>query len=245
VEVFRRIRAERASADFLIAPSKFVERCLVENGVPPEKIIRIPYGVDPLMFTPLEAKSDRPFRALFAGRLGLRKGLKYLLEAWSQLRLQNAELVLVGAPDSYGLELLRHHAGLYRHIAPVPLFELHRWFQSSDIFVFPSLSEGSALVTYMALGAGLPMVTTVNSGSVLTEGVQGFLVPPRDAQALADRILDLYRDTELRRRMSSAARETVVGSFTWKHYRLRIASAYRAILDGHDPNEALDPPLPS
>jgi len=245
LEVFRRIRAERELADFLFAPSEFVERCLIEHGVPPGKIVRIPYGVDESTFAPIEQKADRPFRVLFAGRIGLRKGLKYLLEAWSQLRLQNAELVLVGSPDAHGHELLRRFAGQYRHVAPVPLYELHLWFQSSDVFVFPSLSEGSALVTYMALASGLPMVTTLNSGSVLKSGVQGFIVPPRDSQALAERIRQLFLDAELRKKMSLVARQTILTSFTWKHYRSRIGSAYRSILDDRDPNEALDPPLPN
>ncbi len=242
--VFHRIRAERALADYLFVPSEFVERCLVENGVPKAKIVRIPYGVDPSLFAPSEHVPERPFRALFVGRLGLRKGLKYLLQAWHQLGLQNAELVLVGPTDSYGLQLLRMYAGEYVYIPPVPQFEIYRWFQSSDIFVFPSLSEGSALVTYQALSTGLPTITTVNSGSVIATGIQGFLVPPRDSRALADRISELYGDSEMRRRMGAAARQTVVDSFTWSHYRLRIASAYQAILDGRDPNDSLDPPLP-
>jgi glycosyltransferase involved in cell wall biosynthesis len=106
-ELVRRIKGERALADFLLVPSKFVETCLVENGVDPRKIVRIPYGVDPSTFAPGEPDQQRPFTALFAGQLGLRKGLKYLLEAWASLRLPNAELVLVGQPDHHGRELMQ------------------------------------------------------------------------------------------------------------------------------------------
>jgi glycosyltransferase involved in cell wall biosynthesis len=238
------IKRERELADFLFVPSAFVEACLVENGVPLERIVRIPYGVDASLFAPSGRADDRPFRALFAGRIGLRKGVSYLLEAWSSLRLPHADLVLLGSPDAYGSELMRRHAGRYRHVPQVPLFDLYQWFDTSDIFVFPSLSEGSALVTYMALAAGLPLITTMNSGSVLRHGIEGFLVPPRDAQALAQRIRDLYDDTELRHGMGVAARQTVIRSYTWGHYRLRIASAYRAILDGRDPRTAIEPRVP-
>jgi glycosyltransferase involved in cell wall biosynthesis len=244
-ELVRRIKRERDLADFLFVPSEFVETCIIENGVDPQRIIRIPYGVDPITFAPGGPVEPRPFRALFAGQLGVRKGVKYLLEAWAKLRLPNAELVLVGSPDANGLELMRSYAGQYRHVPHVPLFELHHLFQSSDLFVFPSLAEGSALVTYMALAAGLPMVTTVNSGSVLRDGVEGFLVPPRDAQALADRIFDLFTHPELRQRMGASARETVLRNYTWGHYRLRIASAYRAILNGANPRIIIDPPIPN
>jgi glycosyltransferase involved in cell wall biosynthesis len=243
-ELVRRIKRERELADFLLVPSEFVETCLIENGVERQRIIKIPYGVDPTTFAPRKTAEQRPFRVLFAGQLGLRKGVKYLLEAWTKLNLPKAELVLVGSPDAQGLELLRRHAGHFRHVPHVPLFELHHLFQSSDLFVFPSLAEGSALVTYMALAAGLPMVTTVNSGSVLRDGVEGFLVPPRDAQVLADRISYLFGDRQLRQRMGSAARETILGNYTWRHYRLRIGSAYRGILQGPYSRIVLDPPVP-
>jgi glycosyltransferase involved in cell wall biosynthesis len=89
------------------------------------------------------------------------------------------------------------------------------------------------------------MITTINSGAVLRDGVEGFLVPPRDSQALADRIFHLFAHPELRQRMGSSARETVLRNYTWGHYRLRIASAYRAILKGSNPRMILDPPLPN
>ena len=244
-DVVHRIQQERDLADFLLVPSEFVENCLIENGIPAGKIVRIPYGVNPSTFAPIKRVGEVPFRVLFAGRIGLRKGVTYLLEAWSRLRLVNAELVLIGSPDTEGSELLRRHAGEFRHVPQVPLSELHRWFQLSDVFVFPSLAEGSALVTYMALGAGLPMVTTVNSGSVLREGVEGFLVPPRDVAALADRIRLIHDDPNLRRRIGKAARKTVLGCYTWAHYRSRVASAYRAILDGRDPRPSIEPPVPT
>jgi glycosyltransferase involved in cell wall biosynthesis len=243
-ELVRRIMCERELADFLLVPSEFVEKCLIENGADPKKMIRIPYGVDASTFTPNATVGQRPFRVLFAGQLGLRKGVKYLLEAWAKLRLPNAELVLVGSPDIHGLKLMRTYAGQFRHVPHMPLFELHHLFQSSDLFVFPSLAEGSALVTYMALAAGLPLVTTVNAGSVIRDGQEGFLVPPRDAKALGDRIAHLFNHPELRQQMGATARETVLANFTWAHYRLRIASAYKGILQGPGAHIILDPPLP-
>jgi glycosyltransferase involved in cell wall biosynthesis len=140
--------------------------------------------------------------------------------------------------------LLVRYAGQLRHVGPVPSFEVHRWFQSSDVFVFPSLAEGSAYVTYQALAAGLPMITTLMSGSILRDGVEGFLVRPRDASAIADRLRILYNDPVRRSQMSRAARDSILQSFTWSHYRARVVSAYRAILEGKDPGSALSPPLP-
>ena len=76
---------------------------------------------------------------------------------------------------------------------------------AADVFVFPSLFEGSAVVTYEALACGLPSVVTPEAGSVVRDGVEGFLVAPRDVLALAERMEQLGNDPGLRDRMSAAA----------------------------------------
>jgi glycosyltransferase involved in cell wall biosynthesis len=72
--------------------------------------------------------------------------------------------------------------------------EVRRHYQWADVFVFPSLCEGSAMVTYEALAAGLPVITTPNAGSVVRDGVDGFIVPIRDAEAIAAKLDLLARD---------------------------------------------------
>lgn len=235
-----RVKQERSLAGHLFAPSEFVVRCLLENGVDRNRIVKIPYGVDPDRFRPVSLQRDPPFRCLFVGLVGLRKGVRYLLEAWRRLDLPESELVIVGSADQQGEAILREHAGHHRWIGPVASYEVHRWFQQSDVFVFPSLAEGSAYVTYQAMAAGLPIITTPNSGSVARDGVDGFVVEPRDINALCDRILALYRSPELRRQMSHSGRERIVGTFTWDHYYRRVVDAYRAILSGDDPQRAVD-----
>ena len=69
----------------------------------------------------------------------------------------------------------------------VPHIEMPRLFRQADIFVFPSLHEGSALCTYEALACGLPVITTANSGSVVRHGIDGFIVPIRDVEALTEK----------------------------------------------------------
>jgi glycosyltransferase involved in cell wall biosynthesis len=121
----------------------------------------------------------------------------------------------------------------------VPRAEVRRWFAQSDVFVFPSLAEGSALVTYEAMAAGLPVITTPNSGSVVRDGIDGFVVPPRDVEALAERILLLYRGSETRRQMGARGRALVAERYTWRHYRARLCGIYEALLAGRDPSPAL------
>lgn len=226
-----RIRAERLLADHCIAPSVFVERCLTEHGVPAGCIVRIPYGTDPERFGRSVGRLDDVFRVLFVGKIGIRKGVRYLLDAWAQLSLPRAELVLLGGADEYGRDLLHRYRGVFRWIGELPHHEVHHWFSQSDVFAFPSLAEGSALVTYEALASGLPVVTTPDSGSVVEDGLTGFLVPPRDAVALASRIRLLHETPTLRLQMGHLARSVIEHNYTWRHYRQRIGTFYSKILD--------------
>jgi glycosyltransferase involved in cell wall biosynthesis len=232
-----RIRMERELSDFIFAPSDYVIDCLVENGVAAEKIVKIPYGVDEARFAPRPRPTgtSSPFRVLYVGSIGLRKGVRYLLEAWRALGLANAELVLVGQPDRAGREILRDFRGQYYWPGEVPKYSVDQWFRKSDVFVLPSLAEGSALVTHEALASGVPVVTTPNSGSVVRDGVDGFVVPPRDVRAIATSIEYLHGNPEAARAMGRHGRDLIMSTYTWKHYRMRVATAYESILSEGEP----------
>jgi len=221
-----RCKAEALAADWVLAPSGYVRDSLIEEGVGPSRIVILPYGVDITRFRPSSRRDDGVFRILFVGGIGQRKGIKYLLEAFTRLRLPNAELVLVGGIVGGG-KGLKPYAGSFRHIANVPHHEVHTWYQNADIFVYPSLHEGSALAIYEALASGLPVITTRNAGSVVRDGDEGFIVPIRDVEILTEKILSLYRDRELRIAMSLKARKRAE-CFTWKHYRQSLG----ALLEG-------------
>jgi glycosyltransferase involved in cell wall biosynthesis len=226
-----RIAQERLLADVLLAPSDYVVACLVEAGVPRRRILKVPYGVDPGTFRRAASpRTDDLFRAVFVGRIGRRKGVSYLLEAWRRLALPNAELLLIGEADEEGRRLLRRYQGLYRLAGAHPRHEVHRFLQQSDVFVFPSLAEGSALVTYEALASELPVITTPNSGSVARDGIDGFLVPARDVDAIGERLALLHADPELRRRMGARGRELIEREYTWRHYRERVGRVHRQLL---------------
>jgi glycosyltransferase involved in cell wall biosynthesis len=227
------IAEERLLADLLLAPSDYVVTCLTEAGVPQHRIRKIPYGVDPGTFQ-LDAglRTDGLFRAVFVGRIGRRKGVSYLLEAWRRLALPHAELLLVGEADEEGRRLLQRYEGLYRFVGPHPKHEVHRFFQQSDVFVFPSLAEGSAYVTYEALASELPIITTPNSGSVARDGVDGFLIPAEDVDAIAERLALLHAEPALRQRMGAQGRELIEREYTWRHYRERVGHVYRRMLAG-------------
>jgi glycosyltransferase involved in cell wall biosynthesis len=103
-------------------------------------------------------------------------------------------------------------------------------FAAADVFVLPSLAEGSAETTYEALACGVPVVTTLEAGSVVRDGVDGWIVPSRDPDALANAIAEIVGDRQKRERMSRAARERA-RDYTWERYGERLLAALRLKLE--------------
>lgn len=220
--IIARHQAEIAEADRILVPSSYVRDTLVARGADALRIAVLPYGVDVERFRPGPRRNGAPFRMLFVGTLSQRKGLKYLLEAVRRLNLRDAELVLVGR--MVGSEAaLAPYRELFRHVAHVPYHEVHALYQDADVFLYPSLHEGSAFVTYEALASGLPVITTPNAGAVVRDGEEGLIVPTRDVDALAEAILRLYREPTLREAMAQRARARAT-EFTWRHYRERLCT---------------------
>lgn len=223
-----RCSAEATEADLVLAPSAYVELTLVAHGVDPPRIVRMPFGVDVERFRPAgTCDATGLFRVLFVGRLSQRKGIRYLLEAFATLGLRGVELMLVGGVED--ARALEAYQGCFRHVSHVSHGEVHRLFQEADVFVYPSLHEGSALATYEALASGLPVITTFNSGSVVRDGVDGFIVPIRDPAAIREKLLLLYQQPGLRRTMGKHARQRAQ-MFTWDAYRQRLTALLDDVL---------------
>ncbi|MCS7179000.1 MAG: glycosyltransferase family 4 protein [Anaerolineae bacterium] len=222
---------EMATADYVLIPSEFVRQSFIEQGFPEKKLVQIPFGVETHRFRPSERRSSHPFRVLFVGQVGIRKGVPYLLEAWRRLGWQDAELWLVGRVLPECRPLLQRYRGLPGlHLMGYQSDPVEA-YQQADIFVFPSIEEGSALVTYEALACGLPVVTTPNAGSVVRNGVEGFIVAIRDVEALAERMERLRTDERLRQEMGKAARARAE-EFPWERYGDRLADTVMRIRDG-------------
>ena len=198
---------EALLADRVVVPSEYVRDTMIENGRDAATIDLLPFPIDVARFTPATApRDDGRLRALFVGQIGLRKGVKYILEAARKLARPDVEVVLVGGVVD-GTEWLKRYDGLYRHVANVPYAEMPAIFRAADVFVFPSLHEGSAMAVNEALASGLPAIVTANAGAIVRDGIEGFVVPLRDADTVADRLALLADDPALRRRMAAAARQ--------------------------------------
>ena len=214
-------------ADYVQVPSEFVRKSFVDRGFPPEKLILAPFGVDCAKFKPA-GRRDGTFRLVFVGRIGLRKGVHYLLDAWKRMALPEAELVLAGNVEPGFERILREYRGLpglvVRGFVKGPM----DLYAASDAFIFPSLEEGSALVTYEAMSAGLAVVTTFNSGSLVRDGVDGFIVPIRDARAICESVVKLHEDRGLAAEMGASGRKRIA-EYTWERYSRELAGCYAKI----------------
>lgn len=233
----RKVLAEFACADYFFLPSRFAARTFIDQGAAPERIYVLPYGVDLERFHPKEEAGLRN-QLLFVGQLTPRKGIAYLLEAWRQLRLSNVELLLIGSVDPVIRPTLARHEGAFRHLGALPKLELRQYYSSALALVLPSLADAFPLVVLEAMACGCPAIVSENTGSaeVIEDGVNGFVVPIRDVEALADRILRLQRDPELRRRMGLEAEKTA-RRYTWENYGRRAVEFYRRLganLPGQD-----------
>jgi glycosyltransferase involved in cell wall biosynthesis len=204
----RELKSENAlltCSNFFVCPSEAVRDDLVANwGVERSRSVVVPYGVNPewLQMTPRPVRG----RVLFAGTAELRKGIHYFAKAAEDLKSRGYvyDFRVAGSvtPRIAQRSETRHLSFLGR----IPRHKIGEEFLAADVFVLPSLAEGSAEVTYEALAAGLPVVTTAAAGSVVRDGVEGFIVRERDPTALAEAIARIVEDRGLRERMSKAAR---------------------------------------
>jgi len=232
VSIIKRREREFQMCDKIIVPSEVARRSFEELGYGSKTVVVWP-GVDHQFFQPPRAKEEPSvFRVCYVGRVEMAKGIVYLLEAWKRLRLPRAELVLAGQirpeVESVVRDCSSYNVRLAGHLSPA---EVAACYRESNLFVFPSVSEGLALVLLEAMACGLPVVATTTSGAqdCVTEGKEGSIVPPRNIEALADAILWAYNHPNELVAMGEAARQKVESQFTLEHYVERQMAMYRSL----------------
>ncbi len=208
-------------ADAITLPSQFAARSFVESGVPGEKLHVLPYGVRLEQFQPVGSPPPDRFQVLFAGAVGLRKGVPYLLDAFSQLKHPAKILRVVGALQPELKSLIRRlpTEGV-EFLGAVSQERLAQLMSSSHVMVLPSIEEGLALVQGQAMACGCPVIATTNTGGedLFTDGVEGFIVPVRDPGAIRDRLQLLADNPDLRERLSEASLRRVKLLGGWDDY---------------------------
>ncbi len=218
--------------DYISVPSSYAKRTYIERGIPERKLIQIPYGVDLSAFKQIP-KEDSVFRVVFAGGMSLQKGVHYLLRAFAELKLPNSELMLIGAMNDEIKPFFKKYEGSYSYIGHVPQRDLYRYYSQGSVFAIASIQEGLALVQPQAMACGLPIIATTNTGAedIIREGKDGFIIPIRDAAALKEKILFMYKHPDICRTMGQSAKERVSRGFTWDDYGDKMIAEYERILE--------------
>jgi glycosyltransferase involved in cell wall biosynthesis len=209
-------QAERyALADYIFAPSPGTAAALSDPAIT-ARILPSSYGVTVPATLPdrrPRAGSD-PVTFLFVGQQSVRKGLQTVLEAWKSAP-PNARLRIVGGIESSLVRLYRDVLNLPSVTSPGFAANVAAHYLAADVFLFPSLEEGDALVTYEAAAHGLPIVATaVGAGRFGAETGAYAEVPALDPAALADRIAAFAASDDLRRDLGQRAR-TAVLPYDW------------------------------
>lgn len=235
--IIAREEAEYAAADCITVPSSFNMRSFVQSGVSASKLRRLPYGVNLERFHPTMQPDAQRFDVLFAGGMSLRKGVPYLLQAYQALVHPRKSLTFAGAPSPELIALMRER-GLWPEdavvLGHVPQPALKDLMSRSHVMVLPSIEEGLALVQAQAMACGCPVIGTAHTGAedLFNDGEQGFVVPIRDVDALAQRMQQLADDPDLRSRMSAAALAHVRQAGGWREYGRQAMSIYQSLMNG-------------
>ena len=227
---FRRMTQELEMADLILCPSVFVKETMLLNGLPETKCFVNPFGVDSQLF---KSRSTIPTTPKFicVGTICLRKGYQYLFRAFELVKkvIPNAELICVG---DYKRDFAKERPrwdGLFTHIPHVDHTTLAGILQKCTAFVFPSQEEGFARVISEAMGAGLPIIASHESGAttLVRDGVEGFIVRGRDPHHIAAAMVRIALDSELNLKMGKAAFQKGAAKNSWQDYGDRLLEEYQ------------------
>lgn len=218
---------ELALADEVVVASSFTRATLAEAPEFGGRVTVVPYGA-PVVGTGERRRrgAGEALRVLFVGSLGQRKGTADLLEAVAKLG-SGVALTLIGTKPQGKCVPLEEGLRRHRWIPSCPHAEVLAEMRAHDVLVFPSLFEGFGLVILEAMSQGMPVITTAHTAGpdVITEGVDGFVVPIRAAEVIAEKLEWLRAEPGRAEAMGEAARVTA-GRWGWERYRAGLGQLF-------------------
>ena len=213
-DVRRRV-AEVEEADYVLLPSTFVARSYLAKGIPPERLLQVPYPMQKIAGVTASMRKtihdDGCFRILYVGSVMVRKGIRYLIEAFRRFKHPKKELWIVGptvAPTGIENMSLPKDIKLFGPLKGEALEDVYR---RATVFCLPAVEDGFGLVLMEALYYGLPVIATENTGieDLLVDGKGGMVVPIRDAGAIADCLNQFAENRDLLQRKRDEAAEAI------------------------------------
>lgn len=224
-------------ADYLLVNSDFVKATFIHFGYDPSRIFVLYTGIDDRFLSLMPQRSypsltEKPIRLLFAGDMGARKGGRVLLQALSSIRDLSWQFEAIGSIDpdlrNYFRDFLADkRVTLTSHL---PWTELAEHMSMADIFIFPSLAEGSARVVFMAMACGCYIITTPNSGSIVQDEMHGRIVAPGDVDELEVAIRNSFLNPAMIPIVGRRNAELIKSHYTQSHYGEGLMAIYQKLM---------------
>lgn len=239
--MMRELKAREVQlSDTILVASELQARLLRPSLDSPKRVCVLPLWADGEFWRPPgEPKMARsgPLRVIYAGKLSLRKGVPYLIQAAVNCSHPIA-LTLVGAVDPELLPVLEQHRAKFTWAAPCAKIELRRHYQQNDLLVLPSLGDSFGLVALEAMACGLPVIVTENCGVPVPDAA--WRVPVINSNAIAERLALYAGDRQLCREHGRIAAD-FARQFTPERYRRQLHDIFHQLLSRaplHDQPEA-------
>ncbi len=230
--VYDRMKREYEMGDYIYVPSRYSQRSFLERGFSPEKVVVIPICSEKFTKPVPESEKPKKFTVLVTGGQFVRKGLFYVLEAWRKLNLPDAELIFKGGGVPKKFEYLLEGKNIRQITKHLTDEEMTTLYNQAHIFVLPSIDEGFGQVVMEAMSAGLPVVVTENVGSAdgVENGKDGFVVPIRSSDAIAEKIKFFYDNPEKLKEMGKVAAEKSK-LYSPEEFTKRMITAYCKMIE--------------
>ena len=197
----------------------------------------IPNGVDIYQFTPLAKKNDSKFEILVVGRIMEGKGIQYLIKALpdiiSQAKKPPHVNIIGTGPYLRELKKMTKEIETEKYISflgSVAHNEIHKVYQSADVFILPSFAEGMPNVVLEAMASGLPIITTDTGGTKELIKGNGIIIPMRDTKAIADAAINLINNPIIKKDMSLKSRE-IAENMSWKNVTKEYFGIYEEVVN--------------
>ena len=225
-----RKRRELELADAILLCSEAQARILRERRSITANLYVAPLWVDSHFWRPAEKgikPGSAPLRALFVGKINLRKGVPFLIRAVSECN-KSVSLTLVGGVDDELRPFLKNYEGKINILAPCTKTELRKHYQSHDILVLPSLGDSFGFVAMEAMACGLPVVVSENCGAPVPDS--SWRAPVMDSAAIAGRFEYYAANPQALEQDRLVARRFAL-RFTPERYREKIKELYIQLLE--------------
>jgi glycosyltransferase involved in cell wall biosynthesis len=222
------------NADCLLVNSEYVKWSFINEGYPADKIRVVQWGVNPEFDSlKLSYSASGPIRLIFTGGFGSRKGATLIINALRILKDRNIEFTfdVVGSvmSDITIPDWFNETASIKLH-GHLPQKEMKPLLEQSDIYIFPTYTEGSAQSVKEAMAIGLPVITTMQSGAPIEHGENGLLIEDDNVDSLVSTIINLGGNRALQEKLGRNAASTIRKAHTWDNFAKEVSGIYRELI---------------